>query len=77
MAIQGHGASRLVEQLLRTDLRDTYFMDNKTISNCREMSMATQERGWLSYIPLQKLQNISQKLFLTSLKTTIKYFLVV
>ena len=32
LAIQGDGASRLVEQLLRTDLRDTYFMDNKTIS---------------------------------------------
>lgn len=66
MAIQGDGASRLVEQLLRTDLRDTYFMDNKTISNetleiCR--CGYTGEDGFELYSSPEITEHLAEAIF--------------
>ena len=65
LAIQGHGASRLVEQVLKTDLRHTYFMDNKTLDNGIEICRCgyTGEDGFELYIPNGSTDWVADKIY--------------
>ena len=65
LAVQGHGASRLVEQVLKTDLRNTYFMDNKTLDNGIEICRCgyTGEDGFELYIPNGSTDWVTDKIY--------------
>lgn len=65
LAVQGHGASRLVEQVLKTDLRHTYFMDNKSLDNGIEICRCgyTGEDGFELYIPNGSTDWVADKIY--------------
>ena len=65
LAVQGHGASRLVEQVLKTDLRHTYFMDNKSLDNGIEICRCgyTGEDGFELYIPNGSTDWVTDKIY--------------